>query len=325
MPGIAEKEQFEQSSCFVFVDGDVMTFNGEILCRRASVCDLEGAVRAQPVMEILSKLPEQEVTVEVTDDKRGKCLLIKGDRRKAGIRWEADILLPIDGVVTPEVWRPLPEDFAEAVSKVAPCASSDEKSKFVLTCVHITGDFLEASDTYRIARHMVDMPVEGETLVRAATLQKLAGYDMTECGMTENWLYFRNPDGLSIACRRWMDEYRNMTDFLKAEGATRVTLPATIKDVVEKAEVFSQENAIANKVIINLADGRLVLEGNGSTGWYKEMKEVPYNGPKLRFMMSPQLLKDTSERALDCGVLQGRLVIDAGKFKYVSCTDEVTE
>ncbi len=106
-------------------------------------------------VSILRKLKETEL--EITTSKEE--LLIKGKRKKAGLRMETDILLPIDSVEKPKKWIHLPDDFAEAISIVQQCSGKDE-TRFSLTCVHITPKWIEACDGYQAARYKMKMEIE---------------------------------------------------------------------------------------------------------------------------------------------------------------------
>src|SRR5690242_11333801 len=66
--GLSPKETVDQSSHFVFKDGDVMTFNGEIACRKKSMLngEVEGAVSALQLKRMLEKMSEEEIEVDVT-------------------------------------------------------------------------------------------------------------------------------------------------------------------------------------------------------------------------------------------------------------------
>ena len=48
-PGLATREAIEQSSCFVFKDGRVMTFNDEVACSIDCELGFDGAVAAKPL------------------------------------------------------------------------------------------------------------------------------------------------------------------------------------------------------------------------------------------------------------------------------------
>ena len=45
-PGLSTREIIEQSSCYVFRGGEVITFNDEIACSQKCDIGIEGAVRS---------------------------------------------------------------------------------------------------------------------------------------------------------------------------------------------------------------------------------------------------------------------------------------
>ena len=62
--GLATQEAVEQSSCFVFKDDGLYTYNDEVACWCPNpVPGVVGAVVAQPLLALLPQLPEAEVTV----------------------------------------------------------------------------------------------------------------------------------------------------------------------------------------------------------------------------------------------------------------------
>jgi DNA polymerase III sliding clamp (beta) subunit (PCNA family) len=314
-PGLSARELLEQSSCYVFTGGQVYTFNDEVACYRKSPLALEGAVKAKPLVDLLSKMVEDDIEIEQKDGE----LLVTGKRRKAGIRMEEEVRLNIDVLEEPEKWRKLPAEFSEAVSIVHSCASS-EASQFVLTCVHIHPEYIEACDRFQIARYPVKSGVKEEVLVRADSLKKIIGFDMTEVSETGSWIHFRNPAGLTIACRRYVDVYHNLDAYITADGTTPVNLPGGLDEVVAKAEIFSGENAAGNLIRVDLRSDRIVITGEGASGWFKEMKKIHYKGDPIQFLISPKLLVEVTSKSEKCGVSSGRLFIDSGKFVYASCT-----
>jgi hypothetical protein len=317
-PGLSPKESVEQSSSLVFIDGEVWTFNTELACHRASpLPGIEGALAAKPLLDYLSKAPDDDLDVEQS----GTEMVIKGKGRRTKFKFEAEVLLPVGDVEVAEVWHPMPTDFAEAVGVVASCASIDEKQNYRMKCVHLTPSFMEATDSMQIARYPLALPIKRDTLVRADTLAKLAGYDMTEMGETASWLHFRNPGGLVISCRRHIDDYRDLTPFLQTPDSTPVVLPGSLEEVVARAEIFSGENALSNRIIVDLRQDQMIIRGAGARGSHEEKKEVKYDGARMRFLISPKLLLSISKRGTECGVGQGRLAINGGKFQYVTCTE----
>lgn len=313
-PGLATKEIIEQSACFCFTGDMIKTFNDEIACSRKSpVSGLQGAVQASPLLTLLSKLSEEEIDLEQKDGQ----LLVKGKSRRAGINMEQSVTLPIDVIEEPGEWKPLDPEVIEGVSIVQECASQDD-GQFALTCLHLTATHIEATDNFQIVRYPVTLAIEQDMLVRRDAIKCLIGLDMTEFSESSAWLHFRNPAGLVISCRRYLEEYPELTAFLEVEGSI-ATLPGGLVEAIEKAEIFSSENAVGNKVLIDLQPGKLLLEGRGANGWFQERRMISYAGEPLKFMIAPKLLVSITQRANDCTIGPGRLLINSGRFKFVGC------
>src|SRR5437660_934669 len=81
-PGLSPRDIVDQANAFVFRNGRLYTYNDELACRIKSPLgkELEGAVRAEKLLELLRKLPEDEVTI----DQRDGQLLVTGTGRRSG-------------------------------------------------------------------------------------------------------------------------------------------------------------------------------------------------------------------------------------------------
>jgi len=311
--GLASREIIEQSACYVFRDGKVITFNDEVAAvHDCPLTGFEAAIPAKPFTELLRKLAEETVNIIWKDG----YLEVSGKNKKAKIRGEAEIALPFDTVEDADSWAALEPDFAEAVGIVESCASNDDSS-FVLTCVHIMPDYIEACDNFQVCRYPIKTGLTEECLVRHAALRSLAGLGIIEIGASQSWLHFRNSDGLVLSCRRWVEDYQELGGLLEWSG-DKVTLPPGLDEAVSKAEVFSAEDAENNNVCLKLNSGKMSIIGEGQFGKYQERKTVAYDGPDMEFLIAPKLLAAIGKRATDCELMPGRLKIDAGKFVYVA-------
>lgn len=315
-PGLSSREMIAQGSCIVFVDGKVVTFNEEILASiKSPLPSISGAVKAKPLLDILSKLSDDDVEVE---QKSGE-LSVKGKGRRCGIRMEEEVMLPVESVEIPGAWRSLDKEFCEAIEIVHSCASAEE-SRFVLTCVHIHPEFVEACDRFQIARYPVITGVSASILVRAESIRRISGYAMSEVSETESWIHFRNSSGLTLSFRRFLDEYVNLNEFLSSDGVEPFTLPGSIEEIVGRAEVFSGDNAVGNNIAVDINNEFIQIEGEGAFGWYKERRQVKFVGRPIRFLISPKLLVNIVKKSSECGVGGGKLFVDTGKFKFAACT-----
>lgn len=319
-PGLASREILEQSSCLVFDSGRVLTFNDAVACSRKSPLNIQGAVKAQPLIDLLSKLTEDELEIDVKDGK----MTIKGLKRRAKLTMEQQVQLPIDSVEVPDAWRDLDPEFSEAVSIVASCASTEE-SQFELTCVHIHPEWLEACDRFQIARYPMSTGVSQSILVKAESLRKIVGFDMTKVCETGSWIHFSNPAGLVLSCRRYLDAYKDLGRFLDTADTEPATLPGGLEEVVHRAEVFSVDNAAGNHIKVGLRPDRVVIAGEGTTGVYEEMKQVAYKGPPIDFLISPKLLVEVAKKQNDIRVGERKICVDGGKFKFMAATEMASQ
>jgi hypothetical protein len=321
--GLASREAVEQSSCFVFVGGRVHTFNDEVSC--SAPCDIgfDGAIAAKPLLDLLGKMTEQEIDVSLNEE--GSELVVKGKRRRAGITLDNKITLPISSVEQPEEWSPIGPEFGEGVAVAKQCAGNDPNS-FHLTCIHVTPEFVEACDNFHLARYPVETGVSENCLVKADSLRDITGLGMTDISETTSWLHFKNASELVYSVRRELMDYEELDDILDVDGEP-TTLPGGLAEAVDKASVFSGDNAESNAessaIFVTLKPKQLSIKGVGSSGWYEERKTVKWEGEPMSFSIPPKLLIDVSEKSQDCFIAPGRLKVDGGSFTYVTCLGAV--
>lgn len=316
-PGLAVKEAVEQSSCFVFTGGRVITFNDEVSCSIECDIGLEGAVAARPLLDLLSKMAETVVDVSVS----GGEVVVKGKRRRAGITMEKEITMPMSAIDPPDEWYDVGDDFEDAINIVQQCAGKDPNN-FHLMCINATPDYVEACDNFRVARYPVDTGLPTACLMKRDSIKNIVGLGMTEVSATKTWVHYRNPAGLMFSVRREMLDFVDINEILEVDG-THTTLPGGIPEALEKAEIFSADNSDNNVVIIEFRTGQFRIRGRGASGWYEERKDAKWDGEPISFSISPKLLADIASRTNDCYIAQDRLKIDGGKFVYVTSLGKV--
>jgi DNA polymerase III sliding clamp (beta) subunit (PCNA family) len=318
-PGLSTREVIEQSSCFVFTEGKVQTFNDEVSCSYPFDSEIVGAVQAAPLLAILKKLAEDEIEVIATETE----LRIKGKRKQAGIAMESEVRLPVAEVEQPTKWADLNPVFLEAVNVTL--VSVNKKSEgFIEKCIHITPEWMEACDNIQLTRYPLETGLQTSMLVRGESVKQIAPLGMNKICETDSWLHFKNPDGLILSCRKYIEDFPDLAGLLEVSG-TKVKLPKGLKEAIERAEVFSVENADDNVVKIDLTEGKVRIKSEGVSGWFSETKKIRYNGKPLSFMISPKLLSTITKDHNECVVTKNRLMIDGGAFTYVTCLGVVGE
>lgn len=324
-PGLAQKEMVEQTTCFVFRDGEVCTFNEEQSCSMKLPWDgfPEGAIQSKPLLELLKRLKGKTLNIGVKggslrisiDDKESKT------RKMSQIRLEQEITLPVEHVEKPGKWKKLPKDFIKAIDMVRRCASEDE-SQFVLTCVHIHPDFIEACDDEQVAHYKIKTGLKSPTLIRAKSLQHIVSLNPTEFSETEKWFHFKMGSGAVLSCCRYVEEFSDTASVLEVDG-TEATIPKDIGETIGLATVFSSDNVLNDSIFVKFSPGQMVVEGHGSNGWYKEKREVDYDGPSVGFRIEPQLLLEIAKRGEKCVIGEGRLCVSGKDWVYVSSTSVI--
>lgn len=316
-PGLSAKGS-DHSNCFMFKGGRVYTFNDEVACSTSCAMDFEGTVPAEPLMDLLKKLTDDEIVLVVGDGD----LRVKGKRKKyrSAIRLDKEALLPIEGIEESEDWKKVPENLIEAVRIVSTCSSSED-SQFILTCVHVHPEWVEACDDRQLARYPLKTGLEKDTLISANALKAIAGAGVIDFAVTENWMHFRS-DNLMLSCRQYAMVYPDLGAFLEMKG-TKTPLPEGLIDAVGRAEIFSSEERTFNQVFVTLKKDGMEVEGRGPSGWYQERWDLAYDGEETRFRISPKLLVEVARRSKECEIGDGKIKVDGGSFIYVGCTGEV--
>lgn len=313
--GIDPKSIIEQSDCFVFQDGRVMAYDGEVMCHSPSPLkkEITGAVPAEVLLNLLGKMTEDEIDVSQSESE----LLIRGKRRRGGITRQKEVVLPVDGVEKPTKWKPLHEDFCTAISLVSKCASTDQ-SRFALICVHVHPNWVEATDDFQACRWKIDTPVSSPALVKRTSVQNMSSLAVTEVAETDKWIHFRNTDGLVYSCRRWVEDFPPLTEVLKVDGHP-LTLPKALDEAIGRAEVIIGESVGGKQLNVSIGGGKMKVTGKGPLGWFTETKKIHYDGPDTKFMIPVAVLTDLSKRHTDCVVGADKIRAKGGKYVYISC------
>ena len=313
--GVSLKDTVDQSSCFVFRGSTVVTFNEEIFAKRRlpEGFKLKGAVAAKPLLTILNKFLEDQLTVEIQDSK----LRISAKNKVAKIRLDSEILLPIDQVEKPTGdWKEVPENFSEALKIVQDCVSNDS-NMFTLTCVHIHQKWVEACDNTKLTRYRIRTGVDTPFLLKRNAVKYIANLDMIEFCETDSWVHYRANNGLSLSCRRYVEDFPNLKPAIEMTG-DEIILPAGVEEAVDRATVFSSENTDKNLLQVLIGNNVMVIRGDGNSGYYAERKKCQYDGPEISFYIPPALLIELVKRSSQCEVGQNKFKINGASWVFVA-------
>lgn len=326
-PGRTDKENIEQSSCVVFQNSLAFTFNDEIACLAPTGLKeaLQGAIPGKPLTELLTKIQDEEVYLEQDGE---KLLLRIPDKRKPEdkVRFKSSkttiklfqkIALPLEQMEYPQEWIPLHEDFLDAVTAVQDCALN--KGPFQATCLHIHPKWIEASDGLQIMRFRLPTGVENSLLVRKESIKHITALGMCELGETRQWLHFRNQNQAILSCRRFLEDFPDLTPFLKcSEQEEEITLPRQLQQALERAEILTKELGEKALLEVSLTQNKMKITGRGALGEHTETKKVTYTGKNFAFLISPKTLIAIAKKHNQCFLSEKKLTVKGPNWKYVT-------
>lgn len=320
--GLMPKGIIEQGNTFVFKDGNIYTYNDEVSCLVPSGLEpsILGAVMAGPLLALLGALEEEELDVEFEKTR----MLVTGKNRRANYKLQQSILLPLSNVDKPKEWKKLPEGFSEGLALVQECAGTNRK-EFGLMCIHITDKWMEACDRFQMARYLCKLPVEEGLLVPKNSIKGIVQLGMTSFSVTDSWVHFRNPTKLQIACRKYADDYKDMSAYFNKEKGKQIVFPKGLVEASSRAEIFSKEDADDNKIQVEIRPDKIKIKGMGISGEYYEIKKLQYQGPNRMFRISPKILVTIVDRHTECTITDREVRADVDKFSYIAALGKVKE
>ena len=312
------KELLEQSCSFVFKEGRVYTFNGEVSLnaelKMSEGNEVNFAVPAEDLVKLLAKLPDEEIDIEL---KTGEFIIV-GSKRKAGLKIEKEIFLPLDNVEAPGNWIAFPERLLPLMMMGAMSCGKDE-TQFLTVCVHFTPNAIEASDNYKIFRAELETGFKKEMLIRADSILDLKKHKPTHMSFSKNWAHFKNKEDVVCSIRIHRGKYFDTSPFFKTKG-TPIKMPGNLAEIVDRARVLGDNYVTSSnsEVSINLSESLLILSAHKATGWYEEKKRVKYTGRDISFSINPQLLLDLMAHTRDAIVSEtNTLTIQTKEFSLI--------
>ena len=322
-PGVATKEVIEQTSSFFFADGQVISYNDEImLSHPLDLGGLSGAVPSASLAAYLGKLRGEAVEVE---EEEGK-LVLRSGRSKASFEMAAEITAPIFEAELPEdgSFVALPADFDDAIS-FAGGSVSDNMNRAILTCIHLSGQRAESSDGHRLTRYQMQgaaFPEQG-VLLPGRVVKDLRAFAPLAYALTAGWVHFSNLDGGLFSCRILEGDYPDLTNLLAISGL-EIRFPVALGEMLERAGIFAAEDKTQDEQVrVAFTMGRLTIEGQGLTGKAEETCRCRYNGQDIAFMIHPRYLSEANpgtRRAIlnEAGTML-KFVDDQVPFEHVIC------
>lgn len=317
-PGLAGKEVIEQSTSFAFIAGHVVTYNDEIsLSHPVEGLNFEGAIESDKLYQFLTKIKQEEIDLEVNDNE----IIVTAGKAKAGLSLQSEIKLPLDDELGKKgKWKTLPESFVKFVDMAIPSCST-MSTKPLLGAVHITSEgIIEASDGYRITHCTLpegqNIPVK-TFLLPSKSARLMTGLNPVQIAEGRGWVHFKTEAGTILSCRILeSDEFPNTAAHLKIKG-TKIIFPKTIPSIMERAGVFSKDEA-GDIIQVHLEDKKLTIKARNNIAWFEEQVNTRYEGDTIDFQINPNLLKGILSETQEGELSKNKLLFQGEGWIYLT-------
>ena len=325
--GTVSKELLEQSSCFIFTKGRIVTFNDVITASVPTELKLKGAVPADALLKLLKKIKDEDIKVSQDGPKiyiKGRLKKKDGDYFEAEFNTNEEIIIPIDDIGFPEKFTKLPTNFRRLV-KLACMTAGTALGEPLLLCIHICKDKIESCDNDRITIGTFDKALKMDVLVHAQTIAEVNRQEITAVAVLDGWLHFKEKSGAVLSCRLVDEKYINLKQYLPEGKGKKITFPDEVKHILDRADVFCRaEDSLEKRVSLRLSDKGLVLTSQNTSGKYTERKKLKkYNGPKISFEdINPDFLKDVLSLSNTVTLVDGSIVFQDKDAIHVVKLDE---
>ena len=313
--GLSPKQTTEQSDCYIFLNGEVITYNEEVCCRCPSGLDstIKGAVRSKELLEIIKKIKDEELQASQEENS----IIFYGKNWEYSACME-EVLFDYSLIETPEEWSELHEDFCEALALVYSCTSK-EFDQLILTCVNVHPKWVEACDNRQMCRWKLPTSVKEPVLISRKGIKNLANLGIKEISETPGWIHFRGVTELVISTRRILEDYPSLGGFLRASEGVPLELPKGLMDMADTASVLaSSDDQSDNNIQVNLSSNKIRIKSQSAAGSFSTRRKIKYEGDPIEFFITPKIFIDLVKNHTNCLISQDTLKIDGGAYTYVA-------
>ena len=311
--GVAARgETIEQSNAFVFTKEELITFNDETMTRSPNPLDIEGAVLAHELLKLVDKMPDEELDVSI----KGEEVILKGDKREAGVTRYADIHLPYDAVPSPKKTFKLGEEVLKMMIQAARNCGKDVTQELTMV-VHVTPELVEACDNFRLFRATGPTGIPGEGLLMASSILPLENLPFKRVGMGDGWIHFKLNQNQSVSLRCSQSKYHDGMEKVLAIGdATEATLPDNLAEAVTRTLITMASDEDPS-IGVTLSKNSLTLESRKAEGWYRETSSIKYTGEALNILVNPKFLVEMLQRTKKVKINPTRMKMEADGVEFV--------
>lgn len=290
-PGLAKKEIVEQMAHIIFTKEYIATYNDMICIIHPFECDIEFSVKGDEFFKLLNGISESEITLELSDGN----ILVKSKGTKAKLSTVVGESAKVQHLVSAirseisvsDFYKPLPQEFSNG-TYLCSFAANKDLATGARSCVAIKDDGVYAADNIRASMYVMDKAMSS-MLLPAKTVAELAKYNAVEYGITENWVHFRNKDGVNFSSKMMKGDYPfDAVSSIFSDNEPILQFPKELKDLVSSVTMFAEGDIDINKMIsVKITKNLITLFAEKERGSIEKYMAFEYTGEPISFLINP--------------------------------------
>lgn len=312
-------EVLEQSHCFVFDNGEVIAFNGEIIARGLFEWDTPPfAVGSNDLIQVLNRIPDDDLDITIRQNQ----MVVKGKRKRAGLTIQNKVLLPYGDVpLCTKMAKAEVEMFNQMGMAARICSGSGDNIR--TSHVHLTPTVIEATDSFRMLRINGEFPVKKEVLVPAGSVLSVGKFNLTHIKYLSGWLFLKDTTTKTLIGIRCTDsdyfESKKLDAILDMKDASRITLPEIMRDVVARAVVMSDDPTVhGSPGSVSIDSKSIRVRTEKDTGWYEEKQPCKYDGMDMTIQVDLSVFRDILAYTNEALITEDRIKMEKGGIEFLS-------
>lgn len=317
MPGIENGNVVLQGSdTFIFHNGKIFTYNDSmavaIPIEQSGLVDeeIEGSVKADEFFKVVSKLPQEEINFEVTEN--NSWLLKSGKAKVEMTLIDFDFQTRLKGVEPTEDWVELNDDF---ISGLSTCKMATNKTS--LSGIYVGENSMISTDGFQMNEYkMKDLKLEPFWITDNSVNELLKLKGLKEIQVQETWVHFKLENGTIFSIKTLnKDKFpfakiKSVLDNSQPkEDSLHAKFPKELFSSIDRALSFSMDVSEHSVVRLILTKDGIDVSSERLSGKYAEKinwdEEIKNDFNPITVYVDAMMMNFVSTRSLEFYLLKG--------------------
>jgi DNA polymerase III sliding clamp (beta) subunit (PCNA family) len=289
---------------FIFYDDRIFAYDDMISVSvpNAEMQDLKGAVKAEEFFKIISKMPSEEIRLEVSDK---NTWILKSRKARAELALvDFDYENRLNEIKISDDWIKVGDDF---ISGINFCKMS--KNSTPLSGIYVKENHIMSTDGFQMNRFELKDSSLPEFWISDKSVAELSKFsELNNVQVQGNWVHFKSENNVVFSLKTLtatnypFDKVNGLVENVNFAGMIHGEFPKGLKEVIERANVFDM-NLESHSAVKLVFDGEGVeVSSANAVGNYSEKllwEDGNKNFEKFELYVDSGMIVSASQKALE--------------------------